>query len=167
MKLVHRWQIWWVDEKNTKFKEYWNAELSNKWALMHNAEKCYKQARIKGDNCGIKRGIFLHARKRFNKLLVKKKRSYCNGLLEKMEKCNTSNPTDFWNFVKKLGPNCKYEIPWEVVKDGLTITNRDEVLEHWRCVFEKLYQSSHQGFNDNFKNEKLKEIESVISQVTD
>jgi hypothetical protein len=49
--------------------------------------------------------------------------------------CNR-NPTQFWDYIKKLGPrNIKKNIPDEVFKKETLITQKSDLLETWRSEF--------------------------------
>ena len=127
---------------------------------MHNAERLYRNACKKPETKeyrAVQKGIFLRARKHFDKLLVKKKRAYCNGLLMKIDKVCNKNPTEFWKYIKNLGPGKKQEIPWEVLVDGKTVTDKPGVLEHWRNTFHDLFQDNDgHDFDNLFKENELK-----------
>ena len=70
--------------------------------------------------------------KNFDKALKKKRRSYNQKLLEKIEKLNTSNLNAFWDYIQKLGPKKDNTIPWEVEINGQTVTDKSKVLSKWR-----------------------------------
>ena len=64
--------------KNTKFKSYWNAELSVKWKLMHESERIYRKVCKDQKSVGVcreKQLEFKNARRALDKLLKKRKRS--------------------------------------------------------------------------------------------
>ena len=141
----------------TKYKEYWVTELANKWSLMHNVEHLYRMSCKKRENietCNFKKNIFLHGRKQFDKLLVKKKRSYYDKLMSKIDVSINRDPKEFWHLIKSLGPNVKSEIPWEVNVKGETITNKSAVLKEWTSQFVNLYNNTDADFNHKFKDEE-------------
>ena len=123
--------------KHTKYKPYWDHELSSKWTLMYNSGKLYCASCKKVEPKHIrdvKKGIFLCAQKRFDKLLIKKKRAYCRGLFIKIDKVCDKDPKEFWHYIKRLGPKKKSDIPWEVEVNGQIVTDKYEVLEQWRTM---------------------------------
>ena len=109
-----------------------------------------------------KQSKFRHAQHKFDKLLKKRKRDYSKGLLLQIEECNTSDPTKFWNYVKKLGPNKKRDIPWEVEIDKVIVREKEAVLSAWRKTFENLYRSSLEKFDNSFKQERLLELNRLL-----
>ena len=110
-----------------------------------------------------KRTKFDKERRAFDKMLKKRKRAYCRGVLLEVEEMNVTNPTAFWEKIRKLGPKKKASgIPWEVEQDGLIISDKKLVLEHWKSDFEKLYCINGEDFDDDFKKARLKDLESEI-----
>ena len=89
------------------------------------------------------------------------------GLLIEIEECNRTNPAAFWNYIKKLGPNHKTSIPWEVETENGTSTDRDIVLEVWCNSFEKLYNKLLSTFYDQFKESILGSSDLNTSTVTE
>ena len=93
--------------KNTKYKEYWDKELSHRWKLMHNSEKAYRRSckeKQSVNHCKFYKKLFQNNKCAFDKLLRKKKRQHYAGLSLKLEACNTRSPNEFWNYIKWLGP---------------------------------------------------------------
>ena len=107
------------------------------------------------------------AQRSFDKLLKHKKCIYCKGLTLLIEECRTNDPNAFWSYIKKLGPVKKREIPWEVVVDGHSVTNKHDVLSKWKSDFESLYSDSCGNFDDNLLNEvrseKLQNLDNMSS----
>ena len=142
----------------TKIKSYWDSELSVKWKLMHNSEQKYRwlcKQKNGNEMCKAQWIKFKEARANFDKLLCKKKRQYCKGLLMEIDKCSTKDLNRFWNYVKQLGPNKKEQIPWEVQIDGNIVTDKSTVLQHWSDTFKSLYGVEEYVFDDKFKANKL------------
>ena len=62
--------------KGTKYKEYWDDELSRKWKLMHEAEFEYRKSCRNRDNTSqMKRAVFRSRRMEFHNCLRNKKRA--------------------------------------------------------------------------------------------
>ena len=78
-----------------------------------------------------------------------------------IEECSTKNPTEFWNYIRKLGPNRKNEIPWAVNVNRTIETDKDTVLKVWKDTFETLYNTPPSTFDDKFKEEELKRCDQV------
>ena len=109
MKSKHR-------KSNTKFKEYWDAELTASWNKMHEHERVFRLSKKTKDHADIrcKRLKFKKSQKLFDKLLKKKKRGYNKGQMILIEECNIKDSNAFWNHIKKLGPKKtgKYPGKW-------------------------------------------------------
>jgi hypothetical protein len=55
-----------------------------------------------------------------------------------LENINVHNPKEFWDHLKKLGPNIKKNIPMGVYKEGGIMTmDKAEVLQKWQTEFAK------------------------------
>ena len=117
----------------TKFKEYWDDELSAKWHAMCDSGKIYrnkrKQYHVGSKLVGKCMNEFRRCQRTFDKCLKVKKRSYLKGKLIEIERCNTLDPKAFWNYIKRIGPSQHKKIPWEVVIDGQIYTEKQTVLE--------------------------------------
>ena len=70
------------------------------------------------------------------------------------------NPSDFWNYIKKLGPQKKQDIPLEVTIDGEPESDHSKVLNKWRHDFEGLLNDVSNDFDDHFKEETIKYSET-------
>ncbi|XP_055999550.1 uncharacterized protein LOC130047882 [Ostrea edulis] len=71
---------------------------------------------------------------------------------------SSSNPNEFWNKIKKLGPRNTIYIPMEVIDtDGNIITNEREVLNRWQIDFQNLYNGSVNTdfFQDHYDSSRL------------
>ncbi|CAC5397978.1 unnamed protein product [Mytilus coruscus] len=63
----------------------------------------------------------------------------------------TTNPNEFWEKIRKLGPRNVKDIPMEVVDEsGEVLTNEKDVLNKWRIDFENLYNGKN---NTEFEND--------------
>ena len=143
---------------NTKFKKYWDLELNRQWNEMKCAERDYRKCVCNQKLSGclyLKKRKFQIEQKCFDKMLKRKRRRHEHGLLIEIEKCNTKNPSAFWSYLRKLGPNKHNEIPWEVNVNGVLVTDREQVLRKWQEDFENLYKNQNCIFNDAFKEELL------------
>ena len=87
--------------KETKFKDYWDKELSTLWRLMHESERIFRMV-VKKKNGNSNNNSyheakikFKKAQKLFDKKLKEKKKQYCEGLLVKIDTCLTNDPSAF------------------------------------------------------------------------
>ena len=71
---------------------------------------------------------FKTARKTFDKILRQEERKFTKERREKIQTLNTSNPKEFWNEIKKLGPGRKNTIIDNVVMDDGTYSNDPNVI---------------------------------------
>ena len=84
-----------------------------------------------------------------------------------MDSACVKDPNSFWEYVKKLGPTKKQSIPWEAEINGQITNNKSEVLEKWRSEFEKLYNGADYEFDEDFKNKKLEETNTIGWDISD
>ncbi len=87
---------------------------------------------------------------------------------DRIENICTENPTQFWNYVKKLGPQFNSKIPEEVYDEhGNIKTDLDEVLKKWKSDYENLYKTTDNNFDDNFYNEILELLRNAENRMND
>ena len=122
-------------------KAFWNDDLNNAWNVMKNKEYEFKHCKYRHMKA-LSRAQFAQAQYVFDKKLRFYERNYRKEKLENIEKINTSNPRQFWEELKKLGPKGKKYIPMEVMRDGNIVVDRTEVLDKWKSDFESLYKNS-------------------------
>ena len=103
------------------------------------------------------KNLFTLKRRLFDKTLRRKKKQYARGLLLQIEECCMNNPHDFWNQIKKLGPNKRTEIPWKLEIEGEIITDCKKIIEIWGQSFENIYKIQSADFNEDFKKSILSE----------
>ena len=149
-------------------KPYWNDYLKRLWCDMCDREKEF--LKFKGSN-RIKqhfRNRFTEASTVFNRELRRAERNYNKSVQDKIENICTENPTQFWNYIKKLGPQFNNNIPEEVYdEDGNIRTDLDEVLRKWKCDYEKLYKPTSENFDENFYREILELLRNVENRMND
>ena len=149
----------------TRYKPYWDTELSVKWKLMHKAEAIHSHS-CKDDSRFVseqKRKDFKSKQKTFDKTLKKKKVAHSRGSLLEIEQCNVNNPTAFWEHIKKLGPSPKRsEIPWEIEVDGQVRTDPELVLNKWKEAFESLYNIDSGTNNEDFLSGKMERLNELM-----
>ena len=149
--------------KGTKYKEYWDDELSNKWKLMHKAEFNYcKACKNRDKMIQLKRALFCSQQSNFDRCLKYKKRTYCCEIMMNIESCYVKNPNAFWTHIRKLGPNKCYTIPWEVKINGELITDHDKVLSKWKQDFENLYNFETDSFDEDFRMQREQEMALLL-----
>ncbi len=149
-------------------KPFWNDYLKNLWQDMCAKEKEYLKYR--GPN-----HIKQHFRKRFtdssslfHKDLRKAERNYNKQVQENIESICTDNPKQFWNYIKKLGPQFNSNIPQEVYdENGNIITDIDAVLNKWKTEYEKLYKPTNENFDENFYKEILGLLRNAENRMHD
>ena len=96
-------------------KPYWNNELQNLWNNMNLKERNYLKSRR---NNQVRRNLhneYIRSRNVFNKLLRQCERSYRRNQAIDIDKISTSNPNEFWQKNKQLGPRKDNSIPFEII----------------------------------------------------
>ncbi len=149
-------------------KPYWNEHLKKLWVDMCNKEKEF--LKYKGPNHVKKyfRKRFTDASTLFNRELRRAERNYNRGMQDRIENICTENPTQFWNYIKKLGPQFNNKIPEEVYDEhGNIKTDLEEVLKKWKCDYENLYKPTDTNFDDNFYNEILELLRNAENRMND
>jgi hypothetical protein len=91
------------DSKKFKyFKPYWNNRLTNLWNAMKDAELNFVKSRTCNKTKRRLRLVFVNARRAFDKQLRKDKRDYNQKYLIELDNINTTNPQQFWKFLKNF-----------------------------------------------------------------
>ncbi len=142
--------------KNTPFRPYWCAELSDLWRKTYDSERIY--VKFKGHRT-VKEQLrqnFISNRNNFDKTLRQKQRAYRRGLLVDMEECDTSNPRKFWKHIHSLGPRKSSSIPWEVYdSDGNITCDKNTVLKTWEREYNCLFNDNNGIYDDDFLRDIL------------
>ena len=100
--------------------------------------------------------IFKDKRKLFDRNLRKQERAYNRNIRDTID---TSNPTEFWNYLKRLGPRSHNPMcDTAVLDDGTEISDKTQLLAKWRSDFEKLFNGTLDI--NNYDNEFLESIEA-------
>jgi len=79
--------------------------------------------------------------RKFDKCYRLHERQYKQRISQNIETLNTTNPTQFWDEIKKLGPsNKKQRIPYEIYNNnGDIIYDKTATFQKWRDEYHKLY----------------------------
>ena len=129
-------------------KPYWNSELTSKWKHMKDKEKQFR----KYDGCK-KIKLKLHnefkiCQSQFHKLLKSTERNYFRGFGNTLETINTKNPKEFWNKIKKLGPQKSNISDQVLLDDGSLTSDKNTVFQKWVNDFKGLYNKDVEDNND-------------------
>ena len=131
-------------------KPYLNRDLHNLWKDMNNSEKNF--IKFKGPST-IKESLrqnFIQKRRIFDKALKNAENMYYQKVVNDIENVCTSNPREFWNFVKNLGPRNKKSIPVSVYdNEGNLTDNVSVVLSKWQNDFSSLLNRPEDNSFDN------------------
>ncbi len=134
-------------------KPFWNDDLTLLWNDLCEKEKMYLQCH---DNRRRHfRTVFCTAQKVFDTAYSKARRNYQRSTIFDIENVCSSNPKEFWESIKKLGPCKKNDIPMEVYDDdGGILNDQQSVLAKWKQEFEGLYNFVPEPgvFDDTFYN---------------
>ena len=121
-------------------KPFWNTDLSCAWKTMVDAENVYLQSKAKRSIRRELHNIFIIKRKLFDRLLRRTERIFNKQKALEIENINTSNPSEFWSYIKSLGPKRKSSIPMQVYStNGEKTSETEHVLGKWRSEFNDLY----------------------------
>ena len=121
-------------------KPFWNTDLSCAWKTMVDAENVYLQSKAKRSIRRELHNIFIIKRKLFDRLLRRTERIFNKQKALEIENINTSNPSEFWSYIKSLGPKRKSSIPMQVyTTNGEKTSETEHVLGKWRSEFNDLY----------------------------
>ena len=134
-----------------RHKPYWNAELQELWNKANKAEKQF--LRCSNSDRQNLRALFKACQQTFDKRYRKLKRQYQRSVQCDIERLNTENPKEFWDTLKKLGPQKNTEIPMEVYDmHGNITTDQTTVLNTWKNDFETIFnsQNADSDFDDDF-----------------
>ena len=145
-------------QPRTKYKPYWDDDLSKKWKCMKEAERIYHDfwKCHKGMVNTCLQTEFKVAQKTFDKELKVKKRKFHHGQMIIIDKCLVSDPQVFWAHIKNLGPTKKQTIPMGVEINGHIVTDQNLVLDKWRSEYELLYNAAEDGcFDQVFKKAQM------------
>ena len=142
-------------------KPYWNEELTELWKSMRNKERTYLKFRGDRRNKALHLNNFKHSRHIFDKKLRSCECKYYYDKATELEQFNTNNPKEFWQQIKKLGPNKKSDIPMKVKVGDAFNCETATVLNKWKGDFENLYNLPN---NPNFDTEFYNNITQTKSE---
>ncbi len=149
-------------------KPYWSDELKVLWKQMCDSENEYLKYKGSNQIRQLLRHRFKESSRIFNRTLRRAERAYNRSRQDEIETVCTSNPTEFWNYIKKLGPRTSNKIPEEVYDDDNNIMyDRNSVLNKWKNEFENLYKSDDKIFDDDFYNEILGLLRNAENNMND
>ncbi len=115
-----------------------------------------KYVQCKNNQCRKLRHEFQEAQKIFDQNYRKTERSYRKNTIIEIENFSSSNPNNFRDSIKKLGPRKTKDIPMEVYdNDNNIVTDLPNVLNKWKSEFETLYNFCPEpgNFDDKFDSE--------------
>ena len=160
-KLYHDEMSTWLHSKNVhpnarkrfkrRSKPYWTENLSYLWQLLCQAEKAYVNCH--NEQRRILRETFVAAQRNFDKSYRTAKRKYMKEKIFEIENFSKYNPKEFWDNIKKLGPQKKNEVPMSVYDaQGNIVTDCDFVINKWAKDYEGLYNftPNESQFDDVF-----------------
>jgi hypothetical protein len=146
-------------------KPFWTEELSLLWSTMREKEKRYLKYQKHNTRHGREFTAFKMARNDFDRTYRRTERKYKRDQMTTIENVTSSDPKAFWEQLKKLGPRQRKEIPMEVVSnDGKVLTKHEEVLDHWKAEFEKLYAQTQENTDPEIlRNAKQRVYQSELT----
>ena len=138
---------------------------------MHEAERAFVKYRGPVQGKAIRRRQFKDAAHTFDGALRRAEREYKRARLSEIEQVETREPRKFWDYLSKLGPKRKSEIPFEVYdEEGSVFRDRSRVLKKWKEDFQSLFTRSDDTltnfdlhFYDSCMREKDRREELMVS----
>ena len=109
-------------------KPYWCDELTDLWRKYHEKEKAFLRFKGPGRHKSKLRLEYKVAQQTFDKRKRQIEREHHKNKLIDIQKVCTDNPREFWNHIKRLGPN-KKKIDIPVFDNGAIQTDPKIVLE--------------------------------------
>lgn len=95
-------------------------------------------------------------------------RLYNRTKVEKIETCNTENPKEFWQHIKKLGPKKTNDIPQKVHKGEGFSTDEKDVCNKWQQDFSTLYNVPEDlDFDEEFYQNIVNEVTRIEENLTE
>ena len=132
--------------KSTPFKAYWCKELSNSWKVMKDCQTAFKKCNGNRLVRMFKRAEYKKAMHAFDRLLKKKKQDHEQDMVDKIAQVNITNPHQFWQMIKTLGPREDKGIKLERMgEDGTLITDPLQVLRYWKDKYQDLLNPAPLG----------------------
>ena len=114
-------------------KEWWDEELTELFRDMQKAEHNFIKAKRNKHKFKEMQSLFKCKQKHFDRIVKNKKRTCQRNKCLQLEKVNSSDPTSFWDHIKRLGPKKKSTIPMECyAPDGSIIYDPKYILNLWR-----------------------------------
>ncbi|XP_060556851.1 uncharacterized protein LOC132717406 [Ruditapes philippinarum] len=139
-----------TQRRRKHLKPYWNDELQSLWYNMNTKERAFLKCDQNNRYRQTLHNEYIGARNDFDKLLRQCERAYRYAKAIEIEEMSTSNPNDFWQKIKSLGPRKDSSIPIEIIdENGTPIRNEHEVWNRWKSDFEKLYNGTDTGNFDD------------------
>ena len=103
----------------------------------------------------------------FDRLLRKKKRDHEQDTVDKIVQVNITDPCQFWQMIKMLGPREDKGIKLEMMgEDGTLITDPEQVLRNWKDKYQDLLNPSPLG-NIEFKEKVVNKLEIDIDDLVE
>ena len=147
--------------RRVRSSPWWDDELAECWEGVKTVEKTLKFFKTSREKTR-KHTQFREARQKFDKLFRKKKRTFQREKALCIDAASTSNPTDFWDQIKKLGPRRDDNQTLEVyTSDGEVSRDLGVVIETWKNSYEKLYNPKNTSSLDENYLEKCELLKSL------
>ena len=103
----------------------------------------------------------------FDRLLRKKKRYHEQDTVDKIVHVNITDPCQFWQMIKKLGPREDKGVKLEIMQEDRTlITHPEQVLGNWKDKYQDLLNPA--PLEDiEFKEKVVNELEIDIDDLVE
>ena len=142
-----------------KSKPYWNDNLTYLWELLCQTEKAYMKCQNQQKR--LMREAYVAAQRNFDKNYRTAKRKYMKQKILDIENFSKYNAKEFWENIKKLGPQRKSGIPMSVYDDsGNLVSDHNFVINKWANEFKALYNFTPElgQFDDAFYESCINDV---------
>ena len=154
-------------KRKHKVKPFWNEQLAELWHTCGEAMKRWRKCN--GPEKQQLRCEWLETRKLYDKTYQKEKRNYWFTIQQDLIRLQSSNPKDFWRYIKQIA-NEKPILPSEIkLADGTISREPNVVLERWAEAFESLLNDTTYVCEENIPdtlNENIDNDENFCGPIT-
>ena len=153
-------------QSHCKKKPWWNNNLKLLWTEAHKAEKEYRHSQ--GQMKKILLQEFRRKRKDFDRFYRSCERTYYAKQYLQIESLQTSNPREFWNKVKKLGPGGNKNaarVLGIILEDGSVSYDKNVVTLKWLNDISSLYNPVDSDLFDQEFYHQICEINEQMEEL--
>ncbi len=133
-----------IRKKFNHHKPYWNEKRTKLWKAMRVDDRMFQRSPGTRLCKKLLYKRFVDCQNKFDRELRKARRTYNRGFCIELDNIDTSDPTQFWKYIKSLGTKTKKDIPMKVYHTNALTCDIGVVLDTWREEFSSLYNNDRQ-----------------------